>query len=64
MSCRLRSWTYNQEGEIMGQCVQCNDTCNQCLKACQANNKIGPMIDRGENRLNYSFTMNGIESCS
>lgn len=49
----------------MGQCVNCNDTCNQCLKACQANNKFGPKaIDRGENRLNYSFTMNGIESCS
>ena len=46
------------------ECKLCYDTCNECQKECQANNKNGPQIDRGENRLNYSFTMCGIESCS
>ena len=43
-----------------------NENCNECLKACQANNKFGPVKTpiKGENRINYSFTMTGIESCS
>lgn len=45
-------------------CINCNDNCNQCLSVCQANNKNGNKINNEENRINYSFTMNGVESCS
>ena len=39
-----------------------NGSCSQCNKTCQQNNKRWP--GKNENKINYSFTMNGVESCS
>ena len=40
-------------------CVNCNDN---CLQLCQASYSNG--VKNNKNIINYSFTMNGITSCS